>query len=1245
MSNILQLPADKIRFLKWQKKTRTTLSEHVGTFADLKDGQTNAIIVPANTDSNTIYVAKSGDDGNAGTSAAPVLTLTAAVALLDGTKHQIIIQDSGEYAQPILSNSDNDFSVGQFVPSARHAWIAKKRFSGIYAAADQTPTITQANPVARLIRDNGIAAVFNFMDGTFQQSNNITNSYNFLARWENTMITRATTSSNFVFINLSRNVSNNYTTASTAHTDSTIHQIAVSESDDILIYVQSFGPTVRMMRRNLETGSEASAWAPAGLSFFLSMIYPPLRTDQENIRHAILTDAPSGVQTTYLYRWDTATGSPALLDGSGLLPEWEDGGEFEQGTDWLLKEWVISENIMYLLYTNLSTKKQRIVSWSIRNYGKALGDYEFARPITQNSNLTILMGKVYISTQEGLCRVSPTSYDIVVPYECESIAETENGIIYWYNGKLRYLDSKNFDLLPIGVPFVHGETGDEITWSGTAAGEISYFKDMSMGMVRTTTTRIASYAIDLSLLNITHQVGNTLVTPDHGSLKLLIHSHADDDTNWSTQDDHTGRHEITIGAGTPKHRNDITPAVGRSSVKFDGSSWLSVADNLSDFDSALNGSFSVDAWVYIATAQAAATMAIISTNNSASANGHGFYVGHLSSNRIQFLLNGTQAQFTAAPATDGWGYDKWMHWRIYREGDKIRAHCNGFPMACTLGTTIDATTHQNGAAITGTDRVDIGQRTNGTSRWTGYADELFFASAALKHDEPIAPAFDIGTRKFISSRDGFMPWIDRKYVDFVAGFKSTSTLSGQYFTIQGIKLVAKHAENVIRCHQQSTPIRLVNCHVDANNAVRAFVGTRFELIRTEAYNAQTLIDSGELLSAVGGESEFDDVFFNRALVYNVGTVIDKVRAAMGGVRCELVESTIHDAGILRMVNVHLSPNGARQTTFSSARNATHGEIVAQFYEDSVATVKWIAEGSFSVNGNTNTDFTPVFFRRLTSDMRLRLPQDGFSIWTFIKSAPLTVLNYGAYTRYTFTTQTSDWGIFDFPRLDQNGGFTISHDMAKRSENTTLDGTYDRDTQTPRRFIRLQWHPDQVWTDSEIARMMDMMELDHWLELIIQPIEDFDSADMPASPVLVDNSDDGRFDTKNISLYLTNYPNIIKRYDVGRFLSLVKGTGPDAIRSVMQVSDVSDTVASLKNGYDKTLYAAFETWDDPLIESPSGAHNQKIRGYPVRIRPDSISFTARSLPDGEISDAGAFDRQPLSIDLVLELDFRGHEVIK
>jgi len=75
------------------------------------------------TDANTIYVAKTGSDGNAGTSASPKLTLLAAINACTAAKTKVIVKDSNGYAEE-LDTMDNDY------------------FEGLYADTAQTPTYT-----------------------------------------------------------------------------------------------------------------------------------------------------------------------------------------------------------------------------------------------------------------------------------------------------------------------------------------------------------------------------------------------------------------------------------------------------------------------------------------------------------------------------------------------------------------------------------------------------------------------------------------------------------------------------------------------------------------------------------------------------------------------------------------------------------------------------------------------------------------------------------------------------------------------------------------------------------------------------------------------------------------------------------------------------------------------------------------------------------------------------------------------
>ncbi len=73
---------------------------------------------PANA--NSIFFDKTGDDGNAGTMAAPKLTIAGAIAACDGTHQAIVCQDSETYEEAGIEFTGN--------------------FKGMYAAIGQSPT-------------------------------------------------------------------------------------------------------------------------------------------------------------------------------------------------------------------------------------------------------------------------------------------------------------------------------------------------------------------------------------------------------------------------------------------------------------------------------------------------------------------------------------------------------------------------------------------------------------------------------------------------------------------------------------------------------------------------------------------------------------------------------------------------------------------------------------------------------------------------------------------------------------------------------------------------------------------------------------------------------------------------------------------------------------------------------------------------------------------------------------------------
>jgi hypothetical protein len=79
------------------------------------------------SNSNSIFVDKDGDDGDAGTQAAPKLTIAGAIAACDGTHQNIVIMDSGTYEETGFELTGN----------------AKN----IYAALGQNPTIEMTSNV------------------------------------------------------------------------------------------------------------------------------------------------------------------------------------------------------------------------------------------------------------------------------------------------------------------------------------------------------------------------------------------------------------------------------------------------------------------------------------------------------------------------------------------------------------------------------------------------------------------------------------------------------------------------------------------------------------------------------------------------------------------------------------------------------------------------------------------------------------------------------------------------------------------------------------------------------------------------------------------------------------------------------------------------------------------------------------------------------------------------------------------
>src|SRR4030043_746281 len=84
---------------------------------------TIAVTTLTPSDTNGIWVTKAGNDLNAGTQAAPKLTLLAAGNACTAAKMYVWVDDSGQYAEE-LDTIDNDY------------------FSGIYATTGNTPVYT-----------------------------------------------------------------------------------------------------------------------------------------------------------------------------------------------------------------------------------------------------------------------------------------------------------------------------------------------------------------------------------------------------------------------------------------------------------------------------------------------------------------------------------------------------------------------------------------------------------------------------------------------------------------------------------------------------------------------------------------------------------------------------------------------------------------------------------------------------------------------------------------------------------------------------------------------------------------------------------------------------------------------------------------------------------------------------------------------------------------------------------------------
>lgn len=98
----------------------TTFANYIG--AQSVVGQRGTL--PTFTNSNSIFVSKSGNDGNAGTMASPKLTLNACFATLPANFTYVVILDSGTYNETFTCN----FTTTQL-----------PNFVGIYAADGQTP--------------------------------------------------------------------------------------------------------------------------------------------------------------------------------------------------------------------------------------------------------------------------------------------------------------------------------------------------------------------------------------------------------------------------------------------------------------------------------------------------------------------------------------------------------------------------------------------------------------------------------------------------------------------------------------------------------------------------------------------------------------------------------------------------------------------------------------------------------------------------------------------------------------------------------------------------------------------------------------------------------------------------------------------------------------------------------------------------------------------------------------------------
>lgn len=155
---------------------------------------------------------------------------------------------------------------------------------------------------------------------------------------------------------------------------------------------------------------------------------------------------------------------------------------------------------------------------------------------------------------------------------------------------------------------------------------------------------------------------------------------------------------------------------GGSSISFDGSSWLSVSDNIADFHFG-NGDFTIDTWVY-PTSWTANPTGIVDTWSVNAFSVSGWYLQYTNGTIAGGLASGTTPYSVSAASS--LPVNTWSHVALVRQGTTLYLFKNGALLATNAVGAVSA----NSPTTPVTIGAYAAANSSAVSRFAGFIDEL-----------------------------------------------------------------------------------------------------------------------------------------------------------------------------------------------------------------------------------------------------------------------------------------------------------------------------------------------------------------------------------------------------------------------------------------------------------------------------------------------------------------------------------------